>query len=331
MQYEHFINYVKESFQKTMGPDIPVDIHSVLKTNSVRLDALTISPRGELVTPTIYLNDFYRQYQNGKPMDQIICEIGEIYESSRGSLHINAESILNFSHARTLIAYKLIHYEDNRELLETIPHIPYLDLAIVFYLLLNSDMTGDATALVTNEHMKLWNTTTDALYELARYNTPRMLESCFMSLEDLMKTLIIEDLRQEALIYKEREQISDEGMLSDKTLELMAEDLLAQYTDDSTPLDMHVLTNQNRCNGAAALLYPQALNMAADLLGGDFYILPSSIHEVILLPADPDINESALLSMVRDINANDVIPTERLSNTVYYCDAESLTLRCILD
>lgn len=312
-----------------MGPDIPVDIHSVLKTNSVRLDALTISPRGELITPTIYLNDFYRQYQNGKPLDTIIREIGDLYEASRGVFHINTESILNFSCARSLIAFKLIHYEDNLELLQTIPHIPYLDLAIVFYLLLDSDVSGDATALVTNEHMRLWNTTADALYELARYNTPRLLEPSFVSLEELMKTLIIEDLRQEALIYKEKEHISDEGMLSDTTLELMAEELLAQYTEGDTPLDMHVLTNHTRCNGAAVLLYPQALKMAADRLGGDFYVLPSSVHEVILLPAEPDINASALLSMVCDINANDVAPTERLSNTIYYCDAESLTLRCV--
>lgn len=329
MQYEHFINHVKESFQKIMGPDIPVDVRSVLKTNNVRLDALTISPHGELVSPTIYLNDFYRQYQNGKSLDTIIQEIRDLYEASRNVFYIDTKYILDFNYARSLVAFKLIHYENNLELLQTIPHIPYLDLAIVFYLLLDSDADGDATALVTNEHLHLWNTTAEALYELALYNTPRLLELSFVSLEDLMKSLFIEDLRQEALIYKKKEHISDEGMLSDETLELMAEEMIAQYTGGEPPLDMHVLTNQTRCNGAASLLYPQVLKMAADHLGGDFYILPSSIHEVILLPAEPDINISALMAMVMDINANDVVPTERLSNTIYYCDAESLTLQCL--
>lgn len=330
MQYDHFINYVKNTFEQMMGPGVPVRIQPVLKNNSVHLDALTILHENQAISPSIYLNDYYRQYEEGTPLNTIIQEISDIYEASCGAFQIDTEMILNFSCARNLVAYKLVNYEANRELLETIPHIPYLDLAIIFYLLLDSDAMGDATAIITNEHLSLWNTDCDTIYALASHNTPILLEASFMSLEDLMRTLIIEDLKQEAALYKEQEQISDEGMLSDQTIELMAEDILNQYTDEEAHTEMFVLTNSSRCNGAAVLLYEKSLERAADIIGGSFYILPSSIHEVILLPAEEDLNPENLAEMVREINDHDVAATEKLSDTIYYYDSESRKISCVL-
>ncbi|MDD7389743.1 MAG: DUF5688 family protein [Lachnospiraceae bacterium] len=330
MQYDHFINYVRNTFEQLMGPGVPVRIQPVLKNNSVRLDALTIQHENQAVSPSIYLNDYYRQYEEGTPLNTIIQEISDIYEASCGAFHIDTEMILNFSCARNLVAYKLVNYEANRELLETIPYVPYLDLAIIFYLLLDSDAAGDATAIITNEHLSLWKTDLDTIYALAAHNTPILLEASFMSLENLMRTLIIEDLKQEAALYKEQEQISDEGMLSDQTIELMAEEILNQYTDDETHAEMFVLTNSSRCNGAAVLLYDKSLEQAADRIGGSFYILPSSIHEVILLPAEEDLDPENLANMVREINDHDVAATEKLSDTIYYYDAESCKIDCIL-
>ncbi|MDO5410683.1 MAG: DUF5688 family protein [Lachnospiraceae bacterium] len=329
MQYDHFINYIRNSFQELMGPDVPVRIQPVLKNNNVHLDALTILPEGQNVSPSIYLNDYYKQYQTGTALNVIIREISDIYEGSRGMFHVNTENILNFSCARSLVAYKLINYDANQELLATIPHIRFLDLAIIFYLLLDSDTFGDATAIITNEHLALWETNLDALYELAAHNTPILLEINFMSLENLMRILIIEDLKQEAVAYKEQEQISDEGMLSEQTLELMAEDILTQYTSEEPHPEMFVLTNQSRCNGAAAILYDNALQQAADHIGGSFYILPSSIHEVILLPDEEDFEPANLIEMVKEINSNDVAATERLSDTIYYYDTESQQIICL--
>ncbi|MGN0293402.1 MAG: DUF5688 family protein [Lachnospiraceae bacterium] len=330
MQYDHFVNYIKNTFEQMMGPGVPVRIQPVLKNNSVHLDALTILSGEQGISPSIYLNDYYRQYEEGTPLNTIIQEISDIYEASCGAFHIDTDMILNFSCARNLIAYKLVNYEANRELLETIPHVRYLDLAIIFYLLLDSDAAGDATAIITNEHLALWKTDPDTIYALASHNTPILLEASFMSLENLMRTLIIEDLKQEASLYKEQEQISDEGMLSDQTIELMAEDILNQYTDEESHMEMFVLTNSSRCNGAAVLLYENCLEQAADRIGGNFYILPSSIHEVILLPDEENLNPHHLAEMVREINDHDVAATEKLSDTIYYYDTESRRINCVL-
>lgn len=330
MQYDHFINYVKNTFEQIMGPGVPVKVQPVLKNNNVHLDALTILPEGQNITPSIYLNDYYRQYEEGTPLNTIIQEISDIYEASRYAFYVDTETILNFSCARNLVAYKLINFETNKELLETIPYLRYLDLAIIFYLLLDSDSMGDATAIITNEHLALWKTDVDTLYELAAHNTPILLETNFMSLEDLMRSLIIEDLKHEAAIYKEQEEISDEGMLSDQTLELMADDILDQYTGSEEKPEMFVLTNSSRCNGAAALLYENSLKHISNRIGGSFYILPSSIHEVILLPDDDNLDPKSLAEMVKEINDHDVAATEKLSDTIYYYDTESQIISCIV-
>lgn len=329
MQYNHFMNYIKNTFEQMMGPDVPIHIQSVLKNNNIHLDALTILPKGQAITPSIYLNEYYHQYQEGASLNSIIQEISNIYETSRSAFHINTENILNFSCARNLVSYKLINYKANLDLLQTIPHVRYLDLAIIFYLLLDSDSMGGATAIITNDHLALWKTDVDTLYELAAHNTPILLEINFISLDNLMRSLIIEDLKYEAAAYKEQEQISDEGMLSDQTLELMADDILNQYTEGEGGPEMFVLTNQSRCNGAAVLLYDKALEQAAERIGGNFYVLPSSIHEIILLPDEGNLEQDGLVEMVKAINTHDVAATERLSDTVYYYDTESRQLRCL--
>ncbi|MCI6731295.1 MAG: DUF5688 family protein [Lachnospiraceae bacterium] len=332
MLYDSFKNYIRNSFTELMGPDVPIQIHSVLKNNNVHLDALTILPKGESISPSIYLNDYYSRYQNGASLNSIIREITEVYETSRNQFRINTDDIMNFNCARNLVAYKLINYDANSELLKTIPHIRYLDLAIIFYLLLERNGYAGATAIITNEHMEMWQTDTDTLYALAVYNTPRMLDISFTTLESMMREMIMEDLRYHASFYKELEKISDEGMLTEETISLMADDIMDQYTADSGQSDMFVLTNTSRSNGAAVILYENALVQAADRIGSSFYILPSSIHEMILLPAKEDdpFTVENLEEMVREINLHDVAATEKLSDTIYFYDAESRTVSMLV-
>ena len=80
---------------------------------------------------------------------------------------------------------------------------------------------------------------------------------------------------------------------------------------------MLVLTNNVQLNGAAALFYPGVMDQAAERLGGDFIVLPSSTHEVIMIPADGMTDFRSLEQMVKDINRSQVAPEERLSDHVY--------------
>jgi hypothetical protein len=81
---------------------------------------------------------------------------------------------------------------------------------------------------------------------------------------------------------------------------------------------MYVLTNASGSLGAAALFYPDVKEKAAELLGGDYYILPSSVHEVILVPDSADIKAADLCDMVKQANRTVVDEKDILSDNVYH-------------
>ena len=90
---------------------------------------------------------------------------------------------------------------------------------------------------------------------------------------------------------------------------------------------MYVLTNQNKLNGASCILYEHLLELFADRLGADLYILPSSVHEVILIPATSDTSFAELSRMVKEVNETQVSPEEILSDHVYYFSRNSRSIR----
>ena len=91
----------------------------------------------------------------------------------------------NPERVRPTVVYKLIHYEKNKELLKEIPHLPFLDLAVVFYCLLTDTPVGHATVLIHNSHLELWGKNTSWLYKAARENTERLLPGKLVSMEDM--------------------------------------------------------------------------------------------------------------------------------------------------
>jgi hypothetical protein len=81
---------------------------------------------------------------------------------------------------------------------------------------------------------------------------------------------------------------------------------------------MYILSNHKGINGATCLLYENVLYEFAQLIQSDFYILPSSIHEIILVPYDKTISKETLADMVKDVNRTQVARDEVLSDRVYF-------------
>ena len=108
-----------------------------------------------------------------------------------------------------------------------------------------------------------------------------------------------------------KKQVKDE-----KHAEDLWEQIHAQIKGESDTIPMYVLSNTSRCQGAACMLYPEVLKNFANKIKKDLFILPSSIHEVIILPAMPDMKEEELLSMVTEINATQVEESEVLADSI---------------
>ena len=179
------------------------------------------------------------------------------------------------------------------------PYIPFLDCAVTFLCIAKMDDNGFGSIRITNEHLKEWGITVAELFWSAYENTKRLLPASIRTMEEIL----IDLLGQEIAASDEEEK---EGILE-----------LISANPKESKASMYVMTNNLGINGAGCLLYREELDAFEEWIGGDFYILPSSIHELILVPDAAEFSSSALEEMVKDINDTKVPLEEVLSDEVY--------------
>lgn len=287
MEYKEFVEYIKMNAGYIAGEGGNITINHVIKNNGCEMDGLVIMEKGKDIAPTIYLDSFYELYTNGENIKNIIRQIEVIYEQNKNNVTFDVNILKHFDTIKDKIVYKVVNYRSNEKLLEQVPHKRILDLAVVFYCLLDNEYGRSATALIYNNNLKNWNVTIYDVYKAALKNTPDLLHSKISSMAALF----------------EKCGVNVDGEEVD--------------LKDYVPSDMYVLTNESKLNGAACILYENVLYDFAQKLGADLYILPSSVHEVILLPKLSMFEKDELVNMVKEVNTEGVAADEVLSDHVY--------------
>ena len=288
MSYQEFQKRIKKILEEKFAGNAAVIISPVLKNNGIERIGLSIQGNESNVCPVIYLEYYYESYQSGREFDDIVKEIEGEKKKNCISGMVDMSFFKDWSVAQGKITLKLINYEENKKLLERLPHRKFLDMAIVYQYVMETGQKESATVLINYFHMKIWEVQERDLYECACRNyrklTPVMVEN--------IKCVIAELL--------------EESML----------DIPLDEGEDMAPL--YVVTNRAKLNGAASMVFISELRDSSDVFEQDLYILPSSIHEVLVLPVQyADIKE--LRWMVKEVNGT-LLPEEKLSDQVYrYC------------
>lgn len=312
MEYIDFIREIKNSIEEYVGDTATVTEETVLKNNAVRLHGLAIISKDRNISPTIYLEEYYAAYNHGQELSDIIVEIIRQYENSKPDTGINIDFFTDYQKVSNQLLYKLISLEKNEELLTGIPYVQYLDLAIVFYCIVLHDEIGSATILVHNKHMELWNVTTEDLYLAAKRNTKKILGYQIKGMEEIIREILVDRLHAELSTG-----IGTDHLDEDEIAEF-AESMLNKTHEMDGEIPMYVLSNREKINGAACLLYQDVLAEFADQIDQDLFIIPSSIHEVILVPTCERHGYERLTQMVQEVNATQVQAEEILADHVYY-------------
>jgi len=287
MNFQEFLETIMDKIKEYMAEDQYAEIQQIRKNNDVVLHGLTIHSKQCNISPTIYMESFYKLYQRGAAIDQVMEKIYSLYQESLPKTSINMDFFKDFDKVKDRIVYKLIHADRNQELLQDIPHIPFWDLAICFSYAFWTEELGDGMILIHNSHIDAWKVNHSQLMRLAEENTPRLLPMTFYGMNEVLKQMHVDmDLSQ-----MEEEQL-------------------------------YVLTNQQKIYGAAVILYPKTLLWVGEQLQSDFYIIPSSIHEVLILRADEQENVykegQTLHDMISDINDSQLNSEEVLSDFPYF-------------
>lgn len=301
MKFGEFMESIEEGIRELCEDGEEIMIQKVQGNNKTVRTGVSIRENGESEAVVVYLKDYYERFQEGNMTIQEAEE--EIYrESHTHKVSILQKTVLeNFEEAKGRIVYRLVDYGRNRELLKQIPYIPYCDLAVIFYLLIETNENGRMTALIRNRHMNIWKTDADTLYRLAADNTPRLLPPVLQSMADVMKGTAREQVEEE-----DKEEFMDDFL--EKTVR---------------GLSLYVLTNRNGVHGAAAVLYDGVLKRFAKEKGSDLVILPSSLHEVLLMPCTAETAPAKLQEIVREVNRTQLSKEEVLSDSVYLYSRET--------
>lgn len=300
MKYSRFQNCLEEQLAEQIPEGYRISIHKVVKNNDLQLDSLVILSEEVNVSPNFYLQQYYEKYLHGMSMETVISDILEKYERTRQMMG-KYQMDLSLDSCRDKIIYRLSSGEKNRMRLENVPFIPFLDLVITFHVLMIEEEDGIGSVMVRDALLQEWKITTKQLFQLAQENTMRMFPLKVHSMAQMLSNL--EEEHPELAEEYPEEVLQGQGFR-----------------------DTLVVSNQKGINGAAVLLYPGCLVRLEEQCAGDYYILPSSIHEVLVLPDGDDIFRGDLQNMVREVNENCVQPDEILSDHVYHYSSELKTI-----
>lgn len=284
MKYQEFIQNIKQHVLSQVDSAHKVIIQPVVKNNGTIYDGLIIIDPILNISPTIYLNQYYHRYLNGISMEDIYDDILTTYRENLPNEDFDISLFKNFSKAKKNIITKLVSYSRNEELLQDVPHIRFYDLAIIFVVAICDFMNEFATILIHNQHLNLWEVPLEELYTIAMENTPKLLPYRFDPMEKLLEHLV------------------------DNSLPLSSE------------LQINVLTNQIKIHGATCITYPGLLKHLADTFEDNLIVIPSSIHEVLIIPESTTPEQYTLQDyneMIVDINETQLTDDEILSDHAY--------------
>ncbi len=258
---------------------------------------LTITTPDSSISQVFPLNSFFREYTSGGHLPEICSFIVEAYRDIHEHEGFFLESLHDYSTVESSVCYRLAHLDQIRKRPVPVPYIPFLDLAIVFYIPYMEDDGWCSTVTITDLLMQDWGISDiNQLFATAHRNTSRLFPARMESMAGLLNSLLSEQ---------------DE----------------ADIRNGLPP--MFIVSNITRRHGASVILYDGLLKASSDVFDDDLFILPSSIHEMIFMPASACDSPESLKDMVLSVNQTELDEDDVLSNSVYYYDRKTDKLKII--
>lgn len=294
MNDKQFYNDFYSALEKAMEPSGGYLQEVAIPKNNSSMKGISIRFPNINTAPTVYPDFYYQDWKDGQSMDSIVSNIRS--EIMKTAPFISRFDINHITHeeAITHLRAAVVNYDKNKEWLSTVPHERVADLAVYA----KWDFENGYMAKVNDFLLAKTKLTKEEALKIAKTNTAHSAK--FESMDAIMSGFLI-----------------DEGM--DK-------ELTEAMTMDYEAVPFHVLTNESGIDGAAVIACPEVLKAVRKELGEDYYILPSSIHETLIIPKSNIADVEILKAMVQSVNQSDVEPKDRLSDNVYEFDGHKLKL-----
>ena len=292
MNKKEFTSLIKSEVE--VQTHCKVQIKETIKNNGHTLTGLLIQEEGCNIIPTIYLERYYEEYESGEEISNLVEQIIRAYNQNKIVKNEDISFFQDFQKVKERIRYKLINYEANKQLLQQIPHTKVLDLAKVYYVPVElGGISEFGSILIQNTHIHLWKVTDEEVKKAAEKNTPKQLPVQIEAMDKIIMQLL---------------------QIQNNTEE---QELFQQLISERKTAPMYVISNTQKLYGATVMCYENVLKNVAEVIGTDLFILPSSLHELIVISRENSMEPKELREMVETINQTEVDIEERLSDNVY--------------
>ena len=286
MNFDEFLDAAKDRVQEAL-PDAKVTIQQVNKLQGESYTGIAVQPEGAAAAVTFNVSPAFERYQADEFQEAaILNKIADDAKQAASAIPVfDLSEITDYETVKNNLVMQVVPVEPNREMLENIPHKTVEDIAVVYRVEFPGRADGSASTLVTN----------------------KLLEEYGVTPEQLHTDAVAAQLVSHPPVLKNMSEMLAE----------MSGDMF-----DMPESPMWVATVEGGVNGASVTQIPTFLQEAADRLGGDFFVLPSSVHEVLFIRDDGSFERDQLESMVRGVNATEVSAADFLSDSVYHYDSD---------
>ena len=293
MDFKEFTQKAEQDIRAALedaSPGIEVRINQVEKLQEESYTAITLTPAGSNIGMNLNLNQLYDYLQRGESCEAVISSaVNQAKEHLASMPRFNVSELSSYEAAKNLLFVDVVGTRVNAEMLSKVPHTDMEDISMVYRMQLEHLSNGAVTVLVTNDLMNRMGITKEQLHADALASSERIRPASMKTMAEVLTNML--------------------GVPP----EMLPEDMPGPK--------LYVVTNEEGFHGAAATFYPDFMDQAAKEFGSNFFILPSSVHEVLFVPDDGSLQVDQLRDMVTDINASEVAPADRLTDSVYHYDA----------
>lgn len=292
---ENLAQDVKEILDERIGKNNTVEIRTVDKMNQT-YDALTIKPENSSIGVNLDVTSLYSEYEDDASYDSILSKSADIAVSALDNRpKFNIDEFMVYAKMKDKLAIQVVSVERNAALLKTVPHKNIEDMAVVYRFIIDDIGEGTGTILITNQMLEHYGITAEQLHVDAVENAPK----------------------NRPIVIKGMSEVLTEMMGVEKA------EMLGFYPIEPEDERIFVASVPDNVHGAGVLAYPDFMDQAAERVGGDFYILPSSIHELLIVPDTGEMELTDLKNMVQTVNATEVAPEDKLTDSVYHYDIKN--------
>ena len=280
MDIINFGNILLQNVENNLGDGACVKFQEIVKNNGVVYHALVIREEGSNISPSNYIDDFFNMYKAGESFDSITDMVVSLYRESSAGLGLDMDFFRNFDEVKGHLSYKLAMAGPNMDRLRSVPVRAFADLVMIPICILNIKDKEQGSIMITTEHLDMWGISKEELWDSVMRNTVKTFPASVKSINE----------------YLEPDMFDCPELL----------------------MNIYVVTTQSGYQGAGAVLYPGVLDELACINDSDLYIIPASVHEMLVVPAKScSIPPRYLRSMIGEVNSSVVRDEEVLSHSLY--------------